>query len=67
MSALNLKATELEKTNHISFQVLALWVSPVPILLKRMLSLDPGDTQGGNVNTELADWILASSPGGKHT
>lgn len=46
MSALNLKATELEKTNHISFQVLALWVSLVPVLLRRMLSLGPGDTQG---------------------
>ena len=41
-SALNLKATELEEVNCISFQVLALWVSVVPVL-----SLGPGDTQGG--------------------
>lgn len=60
MGALNLKATKLKKTNHISFQVLALQVSPVPLLLRKMLFLDPGDTQGENVNIELVDWILAS-------
>ena len=54
-SALNLKATELEEVNYISFQVPALWVSVVPVL-----SLGPGDTQGGNDNTKLANWIFAS-------
>lgn len=60
VSALNLKATDLEKTNGISFQVLALQVSLVPVLPRKMLFLGPGDTQVGNVNIDLADWILAS-------
>ena len=60
MSALNLKATELEKTNHISFQVLALQVSLVPVLLRKVLSPTEVPPKLGNVNIELADWILAS-------
>lgn len=55
MSAINLKATKLKKTNHIPFQALALQVSPVQFLLRKMLFLNPGDTQGENVNIELAD------------
>lgn len=46
MSALNLRATELEKTNHIYFLALALQVSPVPFSLRKM-SLGSGDAPGG--------------------
>ena len=55
-SALNPKATEPEEVNCISFQVPALWVSTMLVLS----SLGPGDTQCGNDNPKLANWIFAS-------